>query len=95
MKNTDKLLRDAVRGLVAEDLKNVHGKHAHTAAGTLALRKMHDAPGVLEALSDITEPLELAQVIEAIIDAVPVVRRDEVLKALTAVTRHERTGRTR
>lgn len=90
MKDTEKLLRETVRGLVAEDLKNLGMPHDRTTAGSSALRKMHDAPGVLEALAGITEPRELAHVIEAIIDAVPIVRREDVLKALTTVQRHEK-----
>ena len=76
---------------VREDLKNVGGRHEKTVAGSTVLRKMHDAPGVMEALAAVDSPKELAHVIEAIIDAVPVVRRDEVLKALSTVTRHEKS----
>lgn len=88
-------LRQAVRDVIEEDLKNVHGKHERTTAGSIALRRMHDAPGVMEALADITSPKELAHVIEAIIDAVPVVRRDDLLRALNIVTRHEKSTHTR
>ena len=76
---------------IQEDLKNVGGRHERTAAGSIVLRKMHDAPGVMEALTKIKDPKELAHIIEAIIDAVPIVRRDEVLQSLTKVTRHERS----
>jgi hypothetical protein len=54
---------------------------------------MHDAPGVMEALMMIEDPKELAQIIEALLDAVPIVRRDEVLRALGIVQRHERKTR--
>ena len=95
-------LRDMIREVaeeetppVREDLKNVGARHEKTVSGSVALRKMHDAPGVLEALANIDDPKELAHVIEAIIDAVPVVKRADVLKALTTVTRHERITRRR
>jgi len=88
-------LRQVVRDVIAEDLKNVHSKHEKTTAGSAALRLIHDAPGVMEALSNITSPKELAHIIEAIIDAVPVVRRADVLHALTMVTRHEKATHTR
>jgi hypothetical protein len=84
-------LREVVREVLNEDLKNVGGKHEKTVAGAHVLKMMHDAPGVMQALMSIGSPKELAHVIEAIIDAVPVVRRDEVLKALSTVTRHEKT----
>ena len=90
MKDTGKLLREAVRGLVAEDLKNLGVPHDATVGGSAALRKMHDAPGVLEAIASVTEPRELAHVIEALIDASGVVRRDEVLRAPGTVQRHEK-----
>jgi len=93
MKLTSEQLRTIIEETITEDLKNVRGKHEHTIAGTTALRRMHDAPGVLEALSQITDPKELAQVIEAIIDAVPMVNRGDVLGALAKVTRHERSTR--
>jgi hypothetical protein len=86
-------LRQLIKDVIKEDLKNTRSKHEKTVAGSIALRRMHDAPGVLEALSQITEPRELAHVIEAIIDAVPVVRRDEVLRALLVVQRHEKKTR--
>lgn len=95
MKDTEELLREAVRTFVDEDLKNVRSKHAHTAAGTTALRKMHDAKGVLAALENITQPMELVQVLEAVLDAVSIAGREEVLKALSAVTKHEKTTRAR
>jgi hypothetical protein len=89
------LLRRVIREtlILNEDLKNVHSKHEKTVAGSVVLRKMHDAPGVLEALSLIDSPKELAHVIEAIIDAVPVVKKEEVVKALMTVQRHERKTR--
>lgn len=83
-------LRNFVRGVVSEDLKNIGGRHEKTVAGSVVLRKMHDAPGVLEALTAVDDPKELVHVIEAIIDASAVVRRDEVLRALQKVARHER-----
>lgn len=88
-------LRRFVRAAVNEDLKNVGGKHEKTVAGAHVLKMMHDAPGVMEALAGIGSPKELAHVIEAIIDAVPVVRRAEVLKALGVVMRHEKSTHTR
>lgn len=88
-------LRQVVRDVIEEDLKNIHGKHERTTAGSTVLRHMHDAPGVMEALASVTSPKELAHIIEAIIDAVPVVRRDEVLRALTTVTRHEKATHSR
>ena len=91
MKLTRRHLRTIIDEVITEDLKNVRSSHEKTIAGTTALRKMHDAPGVLDALSKITDPKELAQVIEAIIDAVPMVKRGDVLTALAKVTRHERT----
>lgn len=93
MKLTSAQLRTLIDDIIAEDLKNVRSQHEKTIAGTTALRRMHDAPGVLEALSQITDPKELAQVIEAIIDAVPMVRRGDVLATLAKVQRHERTTR--
>lgn len=82
-----------LRKLVQEDLKNVHSKHEKTVTGSIVLRRMHDAPGVMESLSTIEDPKELAQIIEALIDAVPIVRRDDVLRALGMVQRHERKTR--
>jgi hypothetical protein len=90
-----KQLRLFVRAAVNEDLKNVGGKHEKTVAGAHVLKMMHDAPGVMDALARVGNPKELAHIIEAIIDAVPVVGRAEVLKALTTVTRHEKTTHTR
>jgi hypothetical protein len=49
----------------------------------------------MDALARVGNPKELAHIIEAIIDAVPVVGRAEVLKALTTVARHEKTTHTR
>ncbi len=88
-------LRRYVRLLLQEDLKNLRAPHERTVAGADVLRKMHDAPGVLQALSQVDSATELAHVIEAIIDAVPVVRRHDVLDALTKVTRHEKKVRLR
>ena len=88
-------LRNLIKEVLEEDLKNVGSKHEKTVSGSSALRKMHDAPGVLDALSKITDPKELAHVIEALIDAVPVVKRADVLKALGMVSRHERATRKR
>ena len=86
-----KIIREEARAALVEDLKNVGGKHEKTVAGSTALRKMHDAPGVLDALAQINSATELAHVIEALIDAVPVVRRGDVLKALSIVGRHEKS----
>jgi len=88
-------LRQLVREVLKEDLKNVGSRHQRTATGTTILRRMHDAPGVLSSLSSIDDPRELAQVIQAIIDAVPLTSREEISKALNIVTRHERTTHTR
>ena len=88
-------LRILVRGFVSEDLKNVRAHHERTSVGTRVIQKMHDAPGVLEALSMVDDPKELAHVIEAIIDAVPIVSRVDVLRALTTVQSHERKVRKR
>lgn len=92
MKLTESQLRQMIRSEIelSEDMKNVGSKHEDTVSGAVAIRKMHDAPGVLEALSNIHSAKELAHVIEAIIDSVPVVRREEVLRALGTVQRHER-----
>jgi HEAT repeat protein len=83
-------LRKLVREALEEDLKNVGSKHQKTVGGTIVLKKMHDAPGVLDSLTDIKDPRELAQVIEALIDSVPMVKRADVLRALGIVARHER-----
>jgi len=83
-------LRALIREVIAEDLKNVGGRHQRTVRGTSALKKMHDAPGVLKSLSKISDPKELAQVIQALIDAVPITSREDVLRSLGMVTRHER-----
>ncbi len=88
-------LRSLIEDVLAEDMKNLKAKHEKTISGQNVIRKMHDSPGVLEALSQITSPAELAHVIEAIIDAVPVVRRDAVLQALEKVKRHEKKARMR
>jgi hypothetical protein len=81
--------------MIDEDLKNVGGRHDKTAKGTRALKKMHDAPGVLASLSDIDRPEELAQVIQAIDDAAPITGREEILKAIKKVLSHERSTRNR
>lgn len=91
--NSEKLLRLMVRRILSEDLKNVRSKHEKTVAGTTVLRLMHDAQGVLPALSQITSPTEMAQVIEALLDAVPMVSRRDVLEALMKVMRHEKATR--
>lgn len=87
---TQDALRQLIREIIKEDLKNVGGRHQHTAAGTSTLRKMHDAPGVLDSLASIEDPKELAQIIQALIDAVPMTHREEIMKALDIVRRHER-----
>ena len=93
----EKLLRSWIRetlraesGGVSQDLKNVGSRHEKTVGGTAALRRMHDAPGVLPALSQLHDPKELAQVIQALIDAVPITSRGDVFRALGIVGRHER-----
>ena len=82
-----------LRGLIAEDLKNIYSKHKKTVDSQHALKVMHDAPAVLAALQKIDKPNELAAVIEAIIDACPIVKKAEVLDALMKVQRHEKTTR--
>lgn len=54
---------------------------------------MHNAPGVLQALQSIDTPKELAQLIEELIDAVPMVNKGEVLAALAKVQGHELKAR--
>ena len=89
--NSDlKLLREMIREVLAEDLKNVGSEHQHTVAGTAAIHKMHNAPGLLDKFTDIKKAKDLAQVIQAIIDSTPITRRAELLKALSIVLRHER-----
>ena len=83
-------LRRMVAEILKEDLKNVGSKHQKTVAGTAVLKKIHDAPGVLNSLMSVNDPKELAHVIEALIDAVPMVKRSDVLAALGMVQRHER-----
>ena len=85
-------LRRIIQEELNQDLKNVHSKHEKT-TGTSVLRKMHDAPGVLAAISQLKTPKEVAQVIEAILDAVPMVSRESIFKALETVKRHERATR--
>jgi len=89
-----KIIREAAAEaghIVDEDLKNVGGQHTKTVEGSHVIRMMHDAPGVMDALVKIDDPLELAHVIEAIIDAVPIVRREQVLRTLNNVIRHEKS----
>lgn len=88
-------LRKLIREALEEDLKNVGSRHQKTVRGTAALKKMHDAPGVLDSLTKVHDPKELAQIIQALIDAVPMVKRAEVLRALGLVSKHERTTRSR
>ena len=64
-------------------------------AGSAALKKMHDAPGVLSTLQRIKTPSELAQVIEALLDAVPITSREQILHAVDLVLQHERKARMR
>jgi hypothetical protein len=47
---------------LTEDLKNVGGKHERTVTGSMVLRKMHDSPGIMEELSKVDDPKELAHV---------------------------------
>lgn len=86
-------LRRIIQEELNQDLKNVHSKHEKTTTGTSVLRKMHDAPGVLASISQLKTPKEVAQVIEAILDAVPMVSRESIFKALETVKRHERATR--
>jgi len=83
-------LRKIVREVLEEDIKNVGSHHQKTVGGTATLKKMHDAPGVLDSLSHIDDPRELAQIIQAIIDSVPITKRAEVMRALNTVIGHER-----
>lgn len=89
MDHGEKLLRE----LISEDLKNIYSHHKPTVDSKHALMMIHNAPGVLEALQKIDKPAELAAVLEAIIDACPIVRKDAVLNALTKVRTHEKTTR--
>lgn len=89
MDSVEKLLRI----LIAEDLKNIYSKHKKTVDSQHVLKKLHDAPGVMDALQKINKPSELAAVIEALIDACPIVKKHDVMKALGSVQRHERTTR--
>lgn len=89
MDDVEKLLRM----LIAEDLKNIYSKHKRTVDSQHVLKMMHDSPGVMDALQKIDKPSELAAVIEALIDACPIVRKGDVMKALGNVQRHERTTR--
>lgn len=82
-----------VEDSVDEDMKNIYSKHQPTVDSQKVLRTMHDAPGVMAALTKINNPQELASVIEAIIDACPIVRKDEVLNALRKVEKHEKKTR--
>lgn len=86
-------LRLVIREVLNEDLKNVYSAHEDTVAGHAALKKMHDSPAVMKALSKIDDPREIAHVIEAELDAMPVVSRATVEKALNIVRRHERKNR--
>lgn len=83
-----------LKKFISEDLKNIYSKHEPaTTDSKKVLRMMHDAPGVMSALQKIDSPQELAAVIEALIDACPVVKKGDVLGALSKVTRHERKTR--
>ena len=83
-------IRPLVREVIKEFLKNAGMPHEKTVAGGAALKKMHDAPGVIASLGRVKSPQELAQIIQAIIDAVPLSSRDAVLKTLGIVQRHEK-----
>ena len=86
-------LSNLIREFISEDLRNIYSKHEPTADSQHALKIMHDAPGVMEALQKINNPQELAAVLEAIIDACPIIKKDSVLKALNKVQRHEKKTR--
>lgn len=89
MDSVEKLLRV----LISEDLKNIYSKHKQTVDSQHVLKMIHDSPGVLDALQKINKPSELAAVLEALIDACPIVRKYDVMKALGSVQRHERITR--
>lgn len=83
-----------LRKFISEDLKNIYSKHElPTTDSKKVLRMMHDAPGVMAALQEIDSPRELAAVLEALIDACPIVKKGDVLGALSKVTSHERKTR--
>jgi len=82
-----------LREVIAEDLKNIYSKHKKTVDSQRALKTIHDAPRVMDALAEINSPTELAAVIEALIDACPIVKKAEVLRALGVVQKHEKTTR--
>lgn len=82
-----------LREMIAEDLKNIYSKHKKTVDSQRVLKAIHDAPKVMDALTKINSPAELAAVIEAIIDACPIVKKAEVLRALGVVQKHEKTTR--
>ena len=84
----------AVRDVsVDEDMKNIYSQHEPTVDSQRVLKMMHNALGVMDSLTKINSPRELAAVIEALIDACPIVRKDEVLGALRKVEKHERKTR--
>lgn len=85
----EKLLRE----LVLEDLKNIYSQHKKTVDSQYVLKMIHDAPGVMDAFQKINKPAELAAVLEAIIDACPIIKKSSVLDALNKVQRHEKTTR--
>lgn len=86
-------VEDLLREMISEDLKNIYSKHKKTVDSQFVLKKIHDAPGVMDALTKINNPAELAAVIEALIDACPIVKKHEVLRAIGTVQKHEKTTR--
>jgi hypothetical protein len=88
-------LRILIREMIEEDLKNLRAPHDQTVSGMSTLKKMHDAPGVVASLTKIHTPRELAHVIEALIDAVSISSRSDILQALGMVARHEKKTHTR
>ena len=80
-----RIVAEEVEVAVSEDMKNIGSEHKATVDSSRVLTLMHAAPGLLPALQKITSPAELAHLIEAIIDSVPVVKRADVMAALGAV----------
>lgn len=78
---------------ISEDLKNIYSQHKKTVDSQYVLKMIHDAPGVMDAFQKINKPTELAAVLEAIIDACPIIKKTAVLNALGKVQRHEKTAR--
>ena len=82
-----------LRSFIRESIKDAY-MNMHTSYDSRhLLRMMMDSPGILDALQRVNSPIELAQFLDAIIDACPVVKRTEVLDALRRVTSYETQNR--